>query len=147
VPGDYSISLSDELLARNNPVSIIPGASVANRFDFNRDGTVSVIDQLLSRNNITTAATKLKQITPLTASAIAAPRKLSAQGLFSQQVIGSARSVAIAQENSGALATPPRNTDIEQPEATVDWRRLPRRSAPAAAELSDDLLELLAADR
>src|SRR5205085_8152188 len=64
VPGDYSVSLSDELLARNNPVSIVPGTLVTNKFDFNRDGTVSVIDQLLSRNNITTAATKLKQITP-----------------------------------------------------------------------------------
>ena len=55
VPGDYSVSLSDELLARNNPVSIVPGTTVTNKFDFNRDGTVSVIDQLLSRNNITTA--------------------------------------------------------------------------------------------
>src|SRR5205085_6195678 len=64
VPGDYSVSLSDELAARNNPVSIVPGTTVTNKYDFNRDGTVSVIDQLLSRNNITTAATKLKQITP-----------------------------------------------------------------------------------
>ena len=63
VPGDYSVSLSDELLARNNPVSIVPGTTVTNKFDFNRDGTVSVIDQLLSRNNITTAVSKLKQIT------------------------------------------------------------------------------------
>ena len=48
--------------SRNDPVSIVPGTTVTNRFDYNRDGTVSVIDQLLSRNNITTATTKLKQI-------------------------------------------------------------------------------------
>src|SRR5205085_4971064 len=76
VPGDYSVSLSDELLARNNPVSIVPGTTVTNRFDFNRDGTVSVIDQLLSRNNITTAISKLKQIT--------VPSLLAAGGLVPQ---------------------------------------------------------------
>src|SRR5205085_6933580 len=79
VPGDYSVSLSDELLARNNPVSIVPGTTVTNKFDFNRDGTVSVIDQLLSRNNITTAVTKLKQIT--------VPAALQASGLTAQAII------------------------------------------------------------
>jgi hypothetical protein len=79
VAGDYSVSLSDELLARNNPVSIVPGTTVINRFDYNRDGTVSVIDQLLSRNNITTAVTKLKQIT--------VPAALQASGLTAQAII------------------------------------------------------------
>src|SRR4029450_251672 len=45
VAGDYSVSITDEIIARNNPVSINPGTTVTNRFDYNRDGTVSVVDQ------------------------------------------------------------------------------------------------------
>src|SRR4029078_10980329 len=86
VPGDYSVSLSDELLARNNPVSIVPGATVTNKFDYNRDGTVSVIDQLLARNNITTALSKLKQIT--------FPAVLQASGLTAQGLSDSAGDIA-----------------------------------------------------
>jgi hypothetical protein len=78
VPGDYSVSLSDELLARNNPVSIVPGTTVINKFDYNRDGTVSVIDQLIARNNLTTAATMLRLIH---APALAAASALSPSGL------------------------------------------------------------------
>jgi hypothetical protein len=77
VPEDFSVSITDELLARNNPVSVIPGAAITNRFDYNRDGTVSVIDQLLARNNLTTVATKLQVISPpnvgLQAQALFAP--------------------------------------------------------------------------
>src|SRR5205085_9622619 len=93
VPGDYSVSLSDELLARNNPVSIVPGTTVTNKFDFNRDGTVSVIDQLLSRNNITTAVSKLKQIT--------VPSALSGSGLMAQGLFATSAA-------SGPLASPAR---------------------------------------
>jgi hypothetical protein len=78
VTGDYSVSITDEIIARNNPVSINPGTTVINRFDYNRDGTVSVVDQILARNNITTGATKLKQIT---VPAALQGRGLSAQGL------------------------------------------------------------------
>ncbi len=76
VVGDYSVSITDELLARNNPVSVIPGTTVINRFDYNRDGTVSVIDQLLSRNNLTTVGTKLQQVT--------VPSALFGSGLVAQ---------------------------------------------------------------
>src|SRR4029079_4571963 len=97
VPGDYSVSLSDELLARNNPMSIVPGTLVTNKFDFNRDGTVSVIDQLLSRNNITTAISKLKQIT--------VPSALSGSGLVAQGLGDSSSDIARGLAASGSISS------------------------------------------
>src|SRR5205085_6563463 len=94
VPGNASVSLSDELLARNNPVSIVPGTTVTNRVDFNRDGTVSVIDQLLSRNNITTSITTLRLIT--------APPLLQASGLKEADDDALLSEIAIVRSMSGA---------------------------------------------
>ena len=145
VTGDYSVSLSDELLARNNPVSIIPGALVTNRFDFNRDGTVSVIDQLLSRNNITTAATKLKQITP--AASVQVPRLL-AQPLYAQAT--SAVNFAVIAATANRTQAPLKAghiAEISTASSAVADEALPRRRALAASKLSDELLELLAQRR
>src|SRR5205085_10886659 len=125
VPGDYSVSLSDELLARNNPVSIVPGTLVTNNFDFNRDGTVSVIDQLLSRNNITTAATKLKQITPV--ASVQAPRLL-AQSLYAQAT--SAVNFAAIAVTADRIEAPIRASQIAEilpATSAVADEELPRR--------------------
>jgi hypothetical protein len=158
VVSDYSVSLSDELLARNNPVSIVPGTMITNYFDFNRDGTVSVIDQLLSRNNITTAASKLKQIT--------VPSLLSSVGLVPQGLDDAvdddlARSLtqwrahesdALAARSTDGALTPSYErirlhpeTTIWDSRATVDYPSLHRRGN--AVEVDDELLELLHAAR
>src|SRR5205085_1161907 len=158
VPGDYSVSLSDELLARNNPVSIVPGTLVTNRFDFNRDGTVSVIDQLLSRNNITTAISKLKQIT--------VPALLLDSGLRTQGLDDSAddlaRGVALRSLSSGtnsprapADESAPAGADIRLPAEVLDVSSSGqsetlargRRSVPKEDAIENDLLELLAVGR
>jgi hypothetical protein len=152
VLGDYSVSIIDELLARNNPVSVIPGATATNRFDFNRDGTVSVIDQLLARNNLTTTSTKLQEIT--------VPISLSASGLKAAALV----EPAAEQPASHATSTKP------VPASSVTGRSgqdgvvrlhpqalsalaeengnttsLPRRSA--ASHIDDELLSLLQANR
>src|SRR4029079_13726142 len=62
VPDNASVSLSDELIARNNSTVGTMPVPITNRFDYNRDGRVSVIDQLLARNNITTATTAIRLI-------------------------------------------------------------------------------------
>ena len=145
VPGDYSVSLSDELLARNNPVSIIPGALVTNRFDFNRDGTVSVIDQLLSRNNITTAATKLKQITP-TASVQVLP--LLAQPLYAQATsAGNFAPAAVIANRIEAPVNAGHISEISPATNAVTDEELPRRRGFASSKISEELLELLAQRR
>jgi hypothetical protein len=44
----------DELGARNNSQSLFNNIPISNIFDYNRDGVVSSVDQLLSRNNAQT---------------------------------------------------------------------------------------------
>src|SRR5205085_4711735 len=142
VIGDYSVSLSDELLARNNPASIVPGAPVTNRFDFNRDGTVSVIDQLLSRNNITTAINKLKQIT---VPAALRPSPLIAQGLQARSTSdGSSQTRVASQEAPASQVSQTRVGSTTGASSEQSSNRLPRR---AVHQVSDDLIELLARGR
>jgi len=62
-----NVSVTDELLARNNATTGTILAPVTNRFDYNRDGRVSVVDQLLARNNITTLQTVVQLISVPTA--------------------------------------------------------------------------------
>jgi hypothetical protein len=45
----------DELGARNNALALFNNIPISNVFDYNRDGTVSSVDALLSRNNAATA--------------------------------------------------------------------------------------------
>jgi Raf kinase inhibitor-like YbhB/YbcL family protein len=59
-----NVSITDELLARNNATTGGANTPVTSRFDFNRDGRISVIDQLLARNNLTTTATAVKLVVP-----------------------------------------------------------------------------------
>ena len=142
VPGDYSVSLSDELLARNNPVSIVPGTTVTNKFDFNRDGTVSVIDQLLSRNNITTAASKLKQIT---VPAALRPSPLIAQGLRALAASSeSMRTTDSSEEIKPVLQKGTETAAASTSSAAPTSSSLPRRSGQ---HVSEDLLELIARGR
>jgi hypothetical protein len=154
---DFSVSIIDELLARNNPVSVIPGANVLNRFDYNRDGTVSVIDQLLTRNNLTTVATKLQRIT--------VPGLLIASGLSvagphdSFDDIAGALAIESFRETSGVsaraeteaaskLARPHRSTQQENMTSTeVSEYSRKRRFTAAADLLESELIELLATGR
>ena len=135
----------------------MPGATVTNKFDFNRDGTVSVIDQLLSRNNITTAVSKLKQIT--------VPAVLQAGGLTAQGLSDSAGDIArglalAALDGSTAGASGASSQEVAtssarklqaQALATAfdegDSLPLKRRVATSVNDLEGDLLELLAAGR
>jgi hypothetical protein len=157
VLGDYSVSITDELLARNNPVSAIPGANVLNRFDYNRDGAVSVIDQLLSRNNLTTTATKLQEITMPSALSSA---QLAPQGL-DDAISGLALSLTLwrapelqtsSVRSTGEAAISSDRSTCLRPQAIVaespgaaDCNGLHRRSK--AVDLDDDLLELLHSGR
>jgi hypothetical protein len=153
-PGDYSVSILDELLARNNPVSVVPGADVTNRFDYNRDGTVSVIDQLLARNNLTTVATKLQEITVPAAA-------LRAEGLTKQSSQEAAISASALQDDAPteprhSASNAPHSTAVlsrsiaatavvfasEAPDSAAADGNLPTRRC---AEVDSELLELLSA--
>jgi hypothetical protein len=153
VVGDYSVSITDEIIARNNPVSINPGTTVLNRFDYNRDGTVSVVDQILARNNITTGATKLKQIIvpplpPLQAGGLSA-QGLSdsseiARGLAVSSLSGSSNT-AVANTSAIATATASRLQPQALSAAYAEGESLLGKRRPtAAANVDNELLELLA---
>ena len=150
-------SLADELLARNNPVSIVPGPTVINRLDYNRDGTVSVIDQLLSRNNITTAISKLKQIT--------VPSLLAAGGLVPQALDDAITDIArgLTEPERSQLEMSGIQSASSEVAASLQVNRLrpqaivagnsgarddrsPHRQ-PHAAEIDEELLELLGTRR
>jgi hypothetical protein len=154
VTGDYSVSITDEILARNNPVSINPGTTVLNRFDYNRDGTVSVVDQILARNNITTGATKLQQIivpSALSGSGLVAQgldesseiaQRLSASSLVSSSSTASASNSGSTTSSSSRLQ--PQALSAAYGEGESLLRK--RRNAPAA-NVDNELLELLYAGR
>jgi len=153
VAGDYSVSITDELLARNNPVGIIPGTTVINRFDYNRDGTVSVVDQLLSRNNITTVATRLRQITvpsALSGSGLVAQglddsdiaRGLAASSLVAASSTASGSSSGNSTSSSARLQPPALSAAYGEAESLLGKRR----TAPAA-NVDSELLELLSTNR
>lgn len=58
-----NVSVTDELGARNNPVSIFNNVSITNIYDFNRDAKVNGTDALLSRNNVTSIGNVTRFIT------------------------------------------------------------------------------------
>jgi hypothetical protein len=69
---------------------------VTNRYDFNRDGRVNVVDQKIVRNNLASGARALALITPTTSSAEQAPataavRAASSATLFSTRPVLAAR--------------------------------------------------------
>jgi hypothetical protein len=139
------VSITDELLARNNPVGINPGTTVTNRFDYNRDGTVSVVDQLLARNNITTSVTKLKAFTAPSGAQI---NRLSAQGLHAATLperdsprLGTPLDHGLPSKNNVAAAAMSRTFELRE---VAD---LPKRSIHKAERLDDELLELLVLHR
>jgi hypothetical protein len=158
VPGDYSVSLADELLARNNAVSIMPGANITTRYDYNRDGTVSVIDQLLSRNNITTATSKLKQITvpaSVTITELSAQTLSDARLSIAQPIVASSFERATDQapttvDPSGDTARRPRLQPQAISAAYASSESAPTRRRPdpfANDGIDADLLELLCRKR
>lgn len=53
------VDANDELAARNDPHSFLNPADLTNVHDYNRDGRVDAADQLIARNNATTASTAL----------------------------------------------------------------------------------------
>lgn len=61
--GDARVTIADELLARNNPASVLNPASITNRFDYNRDKRVTTVDQLIARDNPTSVLNELLLIT------------------------------------------------------------------------------------
>jgi hypothetical protein len=154
VVGDYSVSITDEIIARNNPVSINPGTTVLNRFDYNRDGTVSVVDQILARNNITTGATKLQQIivpSALSGSGLVAQgldessdiaRGLAASSLVSSSGTASASSSGGSTSSSSRLQPRALSAAYGEGESLLGKRR----TAPAAS-VDNELLELLASGK
>jgi hypothetical protein len=155
VAGDYTVSITDELLARNNPVSISPGTQVTNRFDYNRDGTVSVVDQLLARNNITTGATKLKQITAPNLLTDELLRAQAHQNFLSDDNLLIAPTVA-QTSSVGVRSTierlgPSSSKYMDQPRASAVAHQfceetLAKRSSELG-RLSDELLGLIASSR
>jgi hypothetical protein len=66
---DAEVTVTDLLLARNNPRSIPNTASITFPYDYNRDTSVDAIDILLARNNRTNFLDALKRITPPAAAA------------------------------------------------------------------------------
>ena len=63
-PSNAIVDSADEAAARNDPHCFLNPASSDNPHDYNRDGMVNAVDQLIARNNQTTAATALQLITP-----------------------------------------------------------------------------------
>ena len=60
---DAMVDEADRLLARNSPHTFLNPASVDDACDFNRDRKVNATDELIARDNTTTALTALKLIT------------------------------------------------------------------------------------
>jgi hypothetical protein len=57
-----SVSVTDELGARNNPQSLFNNIPTSNIFDFNRDGVVNVTDSLVPRNQPTNIGNAVRYI-------------------------------------------------------------------------------------
>lgn len=79
IPGDTTVDFQDELVARSDPHPFFNPAPITDAHDYNRDGKVDATDQIIARDNATTAATLLNLITPLdvppvtTATAVLSP--------------------------------------------------------------------------
>src|SRR6185437_3800290 len=48
--GQYTVSANDENAARNDPHTFLTPASITDPTDYNRDGRVDALDQLISRD-------------------------------------------------------------------------------------------------
>jgi hypothetical protein len=59
-----AVDASDEIAARNNPRTFSNHAPIDSKFDFNRDGYVNAVDQIIARSNATTALNVLQLISP-----------------------------------------------------------------------------------
>ena len=79
-PGDAIVDSGDELSARNDPHSFFNPADIMNPNDFNRDGKVDATDQLIARNDQTTAGTALYLIIVAPAPPSVAARVLTGAG-------------------------------------------------------------------
>jgi hypothetical protein len=130
VPDEFSVSVTDELLARNNAYSgqSVP-TPVTSRFDFNRDGSVSVIDQLLARNNMTTTATKLKVIT--------VPSSLVAGGLHAQAMAESAVEALFSQASGIAASATAKSAGAAVATLSVSTRKAASDALFAAMDESE----------
>lgn len=70
---DAIVNSADELGARTDPHSFMNPATITEVHDYNRDGRVDAADQIIARDNTTTASTALSLIaTPLPANRLAA---------------------------------------------------------------------------
>jgi hypothetical protein len=56
------VDATDELAARNDPHSFLNPATITNPHDYNRDGRVDAIDQIIARNSAATAGTAVQLI-------------------------------------------------------------------------------------
>ena len=61
--GSTVVDSSDEIAARNNPASFLAPVGLTNAYDFNRDGLVNGIDQILARSNTTSAVLQTNLVT------------------------------------------------------------------------------------
>src|SRR5205085_19811 len=128
--------------------------NITTRYDYNRDGTVSVIDQLLSRNNITTATSKLKQITvpasvtltELPAQSLSDVTRLIAQAIVASSFERATEQAPTTVDSSGDTARRPRLQPqaISAAYASSESAPARRRPDPFVNDGMDaDLLELL----
>jgi hypothetical protein len=136
----------------------VPGTNVLNRFDYNRDGTVSVIDQLLARNNLTTTNIKLQQITVpgalfgsgLVAQGLGDSSSDIARGLALSSLSGSSSSASVTSSAGTSAASDSRlqpqalSAAYGEGESLLGKRRA---VATAADDVDGDLLELLVTHR
>ncbi|HUT13726.1 MAG TPA: cadherin-like domain-containing protein, partial [Thermoguttaceae bacterium] len=67
---DARVSITDLLLARNNPRNFLSPAPIDFAYDYNRDRRVNVTDVLLARNNQTSFLDALKLIQPMEADTV-----------------------------------------------------------------------------
>jgi len=153
-----TVSVTDELAARNNPQSVFNNIPLTNTLDFNRDGAVNISDQLIARNNPTSIGNVLRFVN-LTHPP-AAP-ETPANGLGES---GIAATLVLSAQATGSQSNSPGPARIESTQGELTSQRVPAKagSGPSAAagntrdaaldELSDDderlneLLELLASD-
>lgn len=82
---DAIVDSSDELGARSDPHSFTNPALITDVCDYNRDGRVDATDQIIARNNQTTAATALVLWTPPQPPAATSAGKLVARPCIPQQ--------------------------------------------------------------
>jgi hypothetical protein len=61
---DAMVTSADELAARDDLHSFLNPAALTNPHDYNRDGRVDAIDEILARNNATNTSTALQLIHP-----------------------------------------------------------------------------------